>query len=60
MNLRGDAAHPIIAPLPALYDLEYADPKPVWPLTLYVVCDWPLFRQGEAVSLASLSCAPIS
>ena len=24
------------------------------------VCDWPLFRQGEAVSLASLSCAPIS
>ena len=22
-------------------------------------CDWPLFRQGEAVSLASLSCAPI-
>ena len=23
-------------------------------------CDWPLFRQGEAVSLASLSCVPIS
>ena len=23
-------------------------------------CDWPLFRQGKAVSLASLSCAPIS
>ena len=23
-------------------------------------CNWPLFRQGEAVPLASLSCAPIS
>ena len=27
---------------------------------LKTTCDWPLFRQGEAVSLASLSCAPIS
>jgi hypothetical protein len=37
MNLRGDDAHPIIAPFPAVYDLEWASPRPVRPLTLYDV-----------------------